>query len=221
MTHAQRILLADRYLELLEEGRIEDLLPILAKAEADSELSEMIIALSRGYAEENGRDTTPAAEAGIHARLNQVVREVVGGSDPSASSDAASTSGPAEGKPFLVATRDISGKSMEQAAHDLGGTANFFDDLNRYPNHSDPRVRALHPRIYELNAERNRVPPEISSDALEHNNPLYAMAAYAEGEINHDEPTFEEILEDSGMTPEQQEYWRLEGERRASQLHND
>lgn len=214
MTHSQRILLADRYLELLDEGQIEALAAILTAAETDAELSDMIVSLSRGFAEEHGRDVSPEAQANVRTRLEQIVRAEAEGVLPSASA----RTGPAGGKTFLVVTRDLSGKSMKQAAEDLGGTTHFFEDLNRYPDHADPRVHALRGLVYELNAERNGVPVEVSADAMEHNNPLYGLAAYAEGEIDHEEPTFDEILEDSGMTPEQQAYWRGEAERRAG-LH--
>ena len=211
MTHSQRILLADRYLALLDEGKIEALTPILTVAETDAELSNMIVSLSRGFAEEYGRDVSPEAQANVRARLDQIIQGEAEGGLPSASPE----TGPAGGKTFLVVTRDLSGKSMKKAAEDLGGTTHFFEDLNRYPEHADPRVQALHGFVYELNAERNGVPVEISADAMEHNNPLYGLAAYAEGDIDHEEPTFEEILEDSGMTPEQQAFWRGEAKRRA------
>lgn len=211
MTHSQRILLADRYLALLDEGKIDALAPILTAAETDAELSDMIISLSRGYSEEHGRDVSPEVQARVRARLDEIMRAEAEGDLPSAS---AKTS-PAGGKTFLVVTRDLSGKSMKQAAEDLGGTTHFFEDLNRYPNHADPRVQALHGLVYELNAERNGVPVDVSADAMEHNNPLYGLAAYAEGDIDHEEPSFEEILAYSGMTPEQQAFWRDEAEHRA------
>lgn len=211
MTHSQRILLADRYLALLDEGKIDALAPILRAAETDAELSDMIVALSRGYSEEHGRDVSPEAQANVRTRLAEIVRTEAGGRPPSASAP----TGLAGGKTFLVVTRDLSGKSMKQAAEDLGGTTHFFEDLNRHPDHADPRVQALHGLVYELNAERNGVPVDVSADAMEHNNPLYGLAAYAEGDIDPGEPTFEEILEDSGMTPEQQAFWRGEAERRA------
>lgn len=224
MTNQQRHRLAERYVELLDEGRLDLLQPIFDAAERDAELAELIAELTEGAADEAGFALSPADHERLEARIDAAAGKSPGGPAasgcggpvPSREATVAQNS-PAHGRTFLAATRDLSGKSMTEAAAALGGTVHFFSDLNRYPDHPDLRVRALLPLVYALNAERNGVPVEISADAMEHNNPLYDLAAYAEDVIDHSVPTFEEILEDSDMTEEQQAYWRAEAERRAAE----
>ncbi len=45
------------------------------------------------------------------------------------------------------------------------------------------------------------------------NNPSDDLAASAKGVLDRTHPTFEEILEDSGMTVEQQRWWSEQAER--------
>ena len=237
MTHSQRLRLADQYLASLDEGRIEDLTPILEVAETDAELADLVVTLSRGFSEDEGYTSSPAARERVEDRLAdiaaqaaaqaaaraaprsqdaQVVREPALTDEPATGDPAA---GPAAGRTFLVLTRDESGKTMTQAAADLDGTVNFFTDLNTYPHHPDPRVAALRLISYDRNRTVHGVPVEVSQDGMERNNPLYSLAAYAEGGIDGSVPTFDEILEDSDMTPEQQARWRAEAERLVREGH--
>lgn len=73
MNHSQRLRLADRYLECLDEGRIEDLGPILKAAETDAELADRIVSLSRGFSEEHGHAISGAERRAMLERLGAVV----------------------------------------------------------------------------------------------------------------------------------------------------
>ena len=198
MTPTQRLRLADRYAESLASGRIEDLDPILAAAETDPELSRLIVAISRGDAEENGTSLTTEERDRMASRLAAQVASAAGTASGVETPDT---------RTFLVALRDETGKSMRQAAEEMDTTANLCDDVNTYWKvHADPRVAALRPLLIHRAAETHHVPAGLLEDSFE-NDPGYDLAAYAEGEIDRDHPTFEEILEDSGMTDDQQARW--------------
>ncbi len=102
---------------------------------------------------------------------------------------------------------------MEEAAADLYGTANFFDDVNTYfQSHPDPRIDALRRITIAKTRAVFAISEEMTAASFE-NNPSDDLAAYAEGELDRTHPTFEEILEDSGMTAEQQQWWSEQAER--------
>jgi hypothetical protein len=198
MTPTQRLRLADRYAEFLASGRIEDLDPILAAAETDPELSRLIVAISRGDAEENGTALSSEERDRVTSRLAAQVASAAG-----AASD---TEAPGT-RTFLVTLRDETGKPMRQAAEEMDTTANLCDDVNTYWKvHADRRVAALRALLIHRAAETHHIPVGLLEGSFE-NDPGYALAAYAEGEIDRDHPTFEEILEDSGMTDDQQARW--------------
>jgi hypothetical protein len=198
MTTTQRLRLADQYAESLADGRIEDLDPILAAAETDAELSRLIVAISRGDAEENGTALTTKERDQIASRLAAQV---------AAASRAESGVEDSDTRTFLVALRDETGKSMRSATEEMDTTANLCDDVNMYwKTHADPRVSALRSLLIHRGHEVHHVPAGILENSFE-NDPGYDLAAYAEGEIDRGHPTFEEILEDSGMTSEQQARW--------------
>lgn len=205
MTHSQRLLLADRYARSLGEGRIEDLIPILEAAETDPDLAALLIAISRGDAEEQGVALTPGERDEVVRRLADRI--------PSA------TAGRAGGRPFLIVLRDETGKSMRQAAEEINATANLCDDINTYyKTHTDPRIRALGWLLIAAANEVHQIPEAVGRDGME-TDPSYDMAAYAEDELDRSFPTFEEILEDSGMSPEQQRRWAEEAERVVQEGH--
>lgn len=227
MTHSQRLQIADQYLAYLDEGRIEALTPILRLAETDAELADLIVALSRGFSEEEGRTFASENREHVEDRLAEIAIQAAAQAttrsednplvlEPTSSAKPATrdqTSGPAGGRTFLVVAKDESGKTMSQAAADLDGTVNLFTDLNAYPHHPDSRVSALRLIACNRNQTVHGIPVEVSRDAMENNNPYYSAAAFAEGKIDESVPTFEEILEDSDMTPDQQARWRTEAER--------
>lgn len=212
MTHSQRLRLADRYARFLSEGRTEDLIPILSAAENDAALSTLIVAINRGDAEDEGFALAPDERDRIIGRLADLTARAAD-SAARAPSVASVNERPAKGRPFLVLLKEETGKTMEEAAAEMDGTANLFDDINTYHrNHPDPRVAALRLITIRKANSVHQIPEEVSADGLEY-DPGYDLAAYAEGELDRSLPTFEEILEDSGMTPEQQARWTEEAER--------
>lgn len=218
MNPIERQRLVDRYVQILDEGDLDELDPILEAAGRDPELSKMIAAASRGYTEAEGRTLSEVERLQIRGRLRGIVSRVFSDTDGDGSGGGMAgfpgslpgnrmdDAGPAaQGQSFLRLVVSSSQKRPSQIAPLLNATEEFIDDVNDYP---DVAGRNVVLRLVKSAHVECGVDFDEGMYSMEHNPPREAMAASRDDAYDHVTPTFEEILERSQMTEEQKAYWR-------------
>lgn len=211
MTTTQRLRLADRYAESLASGHLEDLVSILAVAETDPELSRLLIAISRGDAEENGTALEATKRDEIVSKLAAQVAATsrVASSDDGNAHDRTYENTDVEerpdSRPFMRLVVDETGRRPSEIADALGTTPEFIDDVNDYPDVAGEDVVLR--LVIDTEATFGRPAKYRGLYAMRHNHPREAMAASRDSAYNPEAPTFAEIIERSGMESAEAARW--------------
>lgn len=215
MTNTKRDRIVERYVRLLDAGRLDLIEPILKAAEDDLELAELIADVTEGYAEDAGlslRDEDKARADAVLQRAFEASRHVEADDNRSDSSPSGQTirtpsSGDASAHPYSFMKLIVSNTHMRpsQVEPVLNATAEFIDDVNDYP---DVAGRAVVLRLVHLASQLPQIFESQALYAFEHNPPRRRMAASRDESYDHARPTFEEILERSQMTEKQKAFWR-------------
>ena len=220
MTNTKRDRIVERYVRLLDAGRLDLIEPILKAAEDDPELAELIADVTEGYAEDAGlslRDEDKARADAVLRRAFEASQRVEAdddhsGGSPSGQIHGAPTSDRASEHPYSFMKLVVSNthKRPSQVEPVLNATAEFIDDVNDYP---DVAGHAVVLRLVQLAVQELGVDESEALYAFEQNRPRKRMAASRDRSYEHALPTFEEILERSQMTEEQKAFWRSVAEK--------
>jgi len=195
MTPARRDRLAELYVEYLDAGRFDLTASILSEADHDAELAELLGDLTLGLAEDAGFTTQDADVERTRAVLL-------------AARARAETDAPAhDPRSFMRLVVDETGRRPSEIAAALGTTTAFIDDVNDYPGVAGDRVVLR--LVTDTEATFGRPAKARGLYAMRRNAPRNAMAASRDSAYDTESPTFAQIVERSGMVPEDADRWLL------------
>ena len=194
MTPTRRDRLAELYVEYLDAGRFDLTAPILAEAETDAELAELLGDLTLGLAEDAGFTTQDADIERTRAVL-QAARD-------RAETDAPKTQ---DLRSFMRLVVDETGRRPSEIAATLGTTPEFIDDVNDYPGVAGDRVVLR--LVSDTESAFGRPAKDRGLQAMRSNPPRRAMAASRDAAYDPEPPTFAEIVERSGMGSAEADLW--------------